>query len=141
VNSGPVIVFGMTLFVGCGGSVNSVADAGGGADGAAAADASSAIVPVDAGSHDSGDVETDSANDGCPAASEIPTADVYMCSPLSAGSTGCPSQTGDPSAIYPAGCVMLLPYAGACVRPCCGPVSCTCQQMSGTTTFAFACPL
>jgi hypothetical protein len=139
-----VLLVSCASLLGCGGSVGTTSDAGPGpADGGVAGEMMSVVMVGDATSADSGQAttETDSATDGCPAALVIPDADVYKCSPLPAGSAGCPSQPGDPHAVYPAGCVLLLPYAGACVSPCCGPVSCTCQQASGTTTLAFTCPL
>jgi hypothetical protein len=114
------------LLAACGGSVTNAADAG-----------------VDRG--DGAASETDSGEDAsaCPPGSKVPDADVYLCQAAPAGSAGCQASVGDPRAIYPEGCMMLLPHPGGfCAGPCCGPLECVCQRTPGFDDggLEFICP-
>jgi hypothetical protein len=96
-----------------------------------------------------GDAGIDSSEDAsmCPPGSIVPTipdADVYLCEAGPVGSAGCPAASGDPIALYPEGCVKLLPGSGGfCSGPCCGPNTCICQRAPGLDDggLEFVCPL
>src|ERR1700722_9965626 len=76
--------------------------------------------------------EADSGADAlmCPPGSAVPDANVYQCEAGPPGSAGCQALSGDPGAVYPAGCALERSIQGGfCEGPCCGPLSCTCQPV------------
>jgi hypothetical protein len=115
-----------TLLGACGGSVTGTDDAGH----AATDDAT----------------EEDSGADAlmCPPGSALPDANVYQCEAGPPGSAGCQALSGDPDAVYPAGCSLERTIRGGfCAGPCCGPLACTCQPFpgpNGAMSLQFVCP-
>jgi hypothetical protein len=90
--------------------------------------------------------EADSGADAlmCPPGSAVPDANVYQCEAGPPGSAGCQALSGDPGAVYPAGCALERSIQGGfCEGPCCGPLSCTCQPVpgpGGAMSLQFVCP-
>jgi hypothetical protein len=76
----------------------------------------------------------------CPTpGSAIADANAYGCEAGAPGTPGCAAQPGDPNAVYPEGCNVVLKTAGTY----CGPITCTCQSGSPLADggLSFICPL
>jgi hypothetical protein len=76
----------------------------------------------------------------CPTpGSMLADVNVYLCEAAAPGTPGCQAEPGDPSAVYPEGCQVLLTTAGYY----CGPIGCTCSPGSPFADggLSFLCPL